>query len=107
MGSVLICPKLAQSAASQVLRIHSERDLLADLALASIAFNASTVKRTGTMRPLASPFGNLGRPTFLFFFAWLKASKLLYDYPLIASTADVTGPTFAMRGLPIVIIVLQ
>lgn len=31
------------------------------------------------MRPSASPFGSLGLPGFLFFFPWLKASKLLHD----------------------------
>src|SRR5947208_3306403 len=46
------------------------------LACASIAFRSSKVKRTGTIFPLASPLGSLGRPTFLGFFC---ISELLND----------------------------
>jgi hypothetical protein len=44
-----------------VFRIHSDSFLSLALAAASIAFRSSTVKRTGTILPLASPFGSLGR----------------------------------------------
>ena len=49
------------------------------LAAAAIAFRSSAVKRTGTMRPLATPLGILGRPTFLAFFCCAKVPKLLSD----------------------------
>src|SRR5208283_4950299 len=88
IGSVLIWREMARShgtrrdywsLASTVLRIHSERDCFAFRAARSIALRVCAVKRTGTMRPFASPFGSLGRPTLLGFFCWLKASKLLHD----------------------------
>lgn len=60
-----------------MLLIHSDRPWLLAFAAASNAFRSSAVKRTGTIRPLACPFGSFGRPTFLVFFCWLKASKLL------------------------------
>jgi hypothetical protein len=44
-------------------------------AAAVMAFKASAVKRTGTIRPFASPFGSLGRPTLALF----GNAKLLYD----------------------------
>ena len=59
-----------------MLRIHSERLCFFAAAAASIAFNASAVNRTGTIRPIASPFGSFGRPTFLAFFC-CTTSKLL------------------------------
>jgi hypothetical protein len=62
-----------------VPRIHSETFWWLAFAAASIAFRSSPVKRTGTILPLAVPFGSLGRPTFLDFFCRAKASKLLYD----------------------------
>jgi hypothetical protein len=65
--------------ASIVLRIHSERLWLLALAAASIIFKALAVKRTGTILPLASLLGSLGRPTFLVLFCWLKVSKLLHN----------------------------
>jgi len=40
-----------------VFRIHSERLCLLAFAAAAIAFRSLPVKRTGTIRPLASPFG--------------------------------------------------
>ena len=49
------------------------------LAAAATAFRSSAVRRTCTVRPLASPFGSFGRPTLLALLCWLKASKLLYD----------------------------
>src|SRR5882724_10546572 len=42
-----------------------------------MAFISSGAKRTGTILPLASPLGILGRPTFLAFFCCGKISKLL------------------------------
>jgi hypothetical protein len=33
-----------------------------------MSLKSSVLKRTGTMRPLAWPFGILGRPGLLFFF---------------------------------------
>src|ERR1051326_4204473 len=52
--------------------------ILFAFALATIRLRSSALKRTGTMRPLASPFGSLGRPTFLGL-GWVKGSKLLCD----------------------------
>jgi hypothetical protein len=49
------------------------------LALAAIAFKSSPLKRTGTIRPIAVPFGSFGGPTFLDFFCCSKISKLLSD----------------------------
>jgi len=43
------------------------------LALAAIAFRSSAAKRTGTIRPFASPFGSFGRP----------ALRLLFIHPSI------------------------
>ena len=63
-----------------MLSIHSETFCLLALAAAVIRLTSSALKRTGMMRPLASPFGSWGRPIFfLVLFCWLKASKLLYD----------------------------
>jgi PAS domain S-box-containing protein len=50
------------SAAFNVLPIHSDRLCSATRACASIARKSSGANRTGTIRPLASPFGNRGRP---------------------------------------------
>jgi hypothetical protein len=58
-----------------VLRIHSETFCLLVFAAASIALRSSAVKRTGTMRPFAVPFGSFGRPILAFF--WLKTPSLL------------------------------
>jgi hypothetical protein len=66
-GSVLIRIARHEIASCNVLRIHPESDCLLDFAAAEMAFKSSALKRTGTMRPLASPFGNLGLPTFLDF----------------------------------------
>jgi hypothetical protein len=60
-----------------VLRIHSETFWSAALARAAIAFRSSIAKRTGTILPLASPFGSLGRPILAFFCA--KVFRLLHD----------------------------
>ncbi len=49
-----------------MLRIHPETVCLLDRAAPLIALRTSILKRTGTMRPLASPFGSFGRPGFLF-----------------------------------------
>jgi len=57
-------------------------------AAAATALRASAVKRTGTIRPLATPFGILGRPTFLGFFRLLKASKLLCGYRFNCSVIE-------------------
>jgi hypothetical protein len=61
-----------------VLLIHSEMVCLLAFDAAVTRFSNSGLKRTGTIRALASPFAIFGRPTFLAF-GWLKASKLLYD----------------------------
>jgi hypothetical protein len=61
------------------LLIHSDVVNLPSRDALTIAFISSRGKRTGTILPLASPFGSFGLPTFLDFFCWLKASKLLYD----------------------------
>jgi hypothetical protein len=51
----------------------------------AIAFRSSAVKRTGTIRPLAVPFGNRGRPSLAFFCA-----KVSSDYRnLLVSTEYV------------------
>lgn len=60
-----------------MLRIHSERLCFFVRAAVIIALRASPVKRTGTMRPFAAPFGSGGLPTFLRF--GFTASKLLCD----------------------------
>ena len=49
------------------------------LAAASIALVSDAVKRTWTTRPIASPFGSFGLPTFLAFFCCSKVLDLLYD----------------------------
>ena len=66
-------------AALSVLRIHSERLWRLRFAAAVMAFKFSALKRTGTIRPFACPFGRFGLPTLLGFFIWRKAPKLLYD----------------------------
>lgn len=60
-----------------MLRIHSDSVILPTLAAASMALRSFAVKRTGTIRPFASPFGNLGRPTLAFFCC--ANSRLLND----------------------------
>lgn len=50
-----------------MLRIHSETFCLLALARTAIAFRSSAVKRTGTILPLAAPFGSLGLPILDFF----------------------------------------
>ena len=64
LGSVPICFFLHAIAAFKVLRIHSETFWSFALAAAVMRFTSSVLKRTGTIRPLASPFGSLGRPIF-------------------------------------------
>ena len=44
-----------------------------------IALNSSGLKRTGTMRAFASPFGKFGLPTLLGFFIGREVPKLLHD----------------------------
>ena len=61
-----------------MLRIHSEMVFLLAFAACATAFMSSGVNRTGTMRPFASPFGSLGRPTFLGLFRF-KVSIILND----------------------------
>lgn len=46
---------------------HSESVRFAALDTRTIAFISSSANRTGTILPFASPFGSLGRPTFLRF----------------------------------------
>jgi hypothetical protein len=71
---------LAQSAAFNVLLIHSEADCFSALAAASIAFNSSGVTRTRKVSFLAFPFGSGGLPTFLAFACFgLGIPELLND----------------------------
>ncbi len=60
-----------------MLLIHSETVTFLARAACSIAFRSSPVKRTGTIRPFASPFAILGRPTLAFF--GCANSRLLND----------------------------
>src|SRR5215204_5359309 len=55
----------ASAACLRVSRIQPDNVfcLLCFIALAN-SFNSASVKRTGTIRPLTSPFANLGRPRF-------------------------------------------
>lgn len=55
-----------------VSRIHPE-SVFCSLAFTTLenSFNSASVKRTGTIRPLASPLGSLGRPIFLVLFLLL------------------------------------
>ena len=62
-----------------MLRIHSETVIFFALADAVIRFKSSPLNRTGTIRPLASPFGSFGRPGFLGFFGGSKVLELLND----------------------------
>src|ERR1035438_1834247 len=57
----------ASIAAATVPRIHSDTVCWLARATDSIRFRSAGLKRIGTMRPLASPFGSLGRPIFLRF----------------------------------------
>src|SRR5439155_23508095 len=59
--------------------LHTNSETVCFLALAAISIvrKSSRVKRTGTIRPLASPFGSFGRPTFLGFFCRAKVPELL------------------------------
>src|SRR5438270_4448627 len=61
------------------VRTHSETVCLFASAASVIACKSSLVKRTGTILPLASPFGSLGRPTFLAFFCCSKVPELLHN----------------------------
>jgi hypothetical protein len=64
------CPHLrfqASMAALSVLLIHSETVILLTFAANSTALIASGENLTGTIRPLASPFGSFGRPILAFF----------------------------------------
>lgn len=64
------CPNLksiaycAPIAVAIVPRIHSETVFRLARAANSMRFRSSALKRTGTIRPLASPFGSFGRPIF-------------------------------------------
>lgn len=78
-SSDVMPPPYTAVAVSKVCRIHSEIVWLLAFALAAIALKVSCVKRTGTILPLASPFGSLGRPTFLAFFCCSTVLELLYD----------------------------
>src|ERR1019366_10525148 len=75
-GSVLICPSQASSAASDVLRIHSETFCLLALAALLKRSCSAFANLTGTILPFASPFGSLGLPTFLGF-CWFATFALL------------------------------
>jgi hypothetical protein len=65
--------------AFSVLRIHSETVLPLALAADVIFLISSALKRTGKIRPFASPFGSFGLPGFLRFFGCSKVSQLLKD----------------------------
>jgi hypothetical protein len=65
LSSVLVCLYHLWIAAFNVLRIHSETVWLLALASVPTAFNASGVKRAGTILPFAAPLGSFGRPSFL------------------------------------------
>jgi hypothetical protein len=54
----------ASMADMRIPRIHSDTVFWLARAAASIRFRSGALKRTGTIRPLASPLGSLGRPTF-------------------------------------------
>ena len=75
-GSVLICPSQSSSAASDVLRIHSETFCLFAFAALLNRSCSAFANRTGTILPFASPFGSLGLPTFLGF-CWFATFELL------------------------------
>jgi hypothetical protein len=62
-----------------VFRIHSDKLSFFALAAASMAFLSFALKRTGTILPLASPFGNFGLPTFLGFVDGGIVLESLYD----------------------------
>jgi hypothetical protein len=79
LGSVLIWSPCPQIAAFNVLLTHSERLCLLALAALWNAAASPLVRRTGTILPLACPFGRFGLPTLLDFFFWFKGSKHLYD----------------------------
>jgi TPR repeat protein len=79
VGSVLICLFLHAMAAFSVLRIHSETFWLLAVAAVVMRFTSSALKRTGTIRPLASPFGSLGRPIFLGLVCFPIFFELLHD----------------------------
>lgn len=83
LGSVLIrsarSRRHACVASLSVLLIHSEIFWSLALAAAAMRLTSSALKRTGTIRPLASPFGNFGRPIFgLVCFAMFP--EFLHDY---------------------------
>jgi hypothetical protein len=80
-GSVLICFSLQAVAAFNVLLIHSETFCFLALAAAVMRCTSSALNRTGTMRPLASPLGSLGRP-ILGLVALGTVFELLNDYSL-------------------------
>src|ERR1035438_2070966 len=68
----------ASIAAATVPRIHSDTVCWLARATDSIRLRSVALNRIGTMRPLASPLGNLGRPIFLGF-DWGISLKLLDD----------------------------
>jgi hypothetical protein len=75
-----------------VLLIHSEMVWLFAFAEAITRLIVFASKRTGTIRPLASPFGNSGRPIFfLVLLCWLKAFKLLHDCSAYSITCRLDG----------------
>ena len=61
-----------------MLRIHCETDLLEDSAARYIRSSSFAPNRTGTIFPLASPFGNFGRPGFRFL-GCFGIAQLLHD----------------------------
>src|SRR5437773_5074885 len=67
-GAVLICRSHRLIAALSVLRTQSERLCLLAFAILDSALKSCELNRTGTIFPLAVPFGRRGRPTFLAFF---------------------------------------
>ena len=68
------------AASRNVWRIQLD-SVLCTLALAALvnSFNSSSVNRTGTIFPLACPFGSLGRPIFLGFFCAMLLPVLSDD----------------------------
>ena len=61
-----------------MLRIHCETDWLLALAADPIRFTSLALRRNATSLPFASPFGSLGRPTFLVL-GWAGITELLND----------------------------
>ena len=65
-----------------MLRIHSETFMPFAVAAAAIRATSSALKRTGTIRPLASPLGIFGRPAFFGLIGFGTVFVLLNDCSL-------------------------